>query len=120
MLKNIGTINYSIRIEHPVVTLCGSTKFRKQFEILNEELTKLGYVVLAPGAWGHSGSSVTDEEKVRLDSLHKYKIALSDFVVVVNVDGYIGESTKSEIAWAERLDIPVYFCYNKENEKKEH
>lgn len=83
-----------------VITLCGSTKFKSFFELANAKLTLEGHVVLSVGVFGHSGDEVTDEQKTMLDEIHKRKIDMSDAIYVLNVDGYIGESTKSEIAYA--------------------
>ena len=104
--------------KHPIVTLCGSTKFKKQFYDYNESLTHLGYIVLMPGVFGHADSDnlwtkyMDDEQKRKLDELHKLKITLSDMVIVLNFDNYIGESTKSEIEWAERIGVPVFYAYS--------
>jgi hypothetical protein len=91
-----------------IVTLCGSTRFRDEFELSNEKLTLEGCIVLAPGVFVHSGEiSVTDEEKRDLDELHLRKIDLADRVVVVAPGGYIGQSTAREIAYAEATKKPV-------------
>lgn len=47
--------------------------------------------------------------KQTLDDIHKAKIAKSDYIVILNVNGYIGESTASEIAFAEELHKPIYY-----------
>ena len=78
-----------------------------------------GAIVLKPGVFHHSGDSITEEEKIILDKLHKQKILMSDLIFIINKDNYIGSSTKSEIEFANMLDIPVIYCYNKENEEKE-
>ena len=87
-----------------IVTLCGSTRFYTEFQKINYELTMTGVIVLTVGFYPHSmsiahGKTVgcTAEEKILLDELHKRKIDLSDEIFVLNVDGYIGESTRSEI-----------------------
>ena len=89
----------------PIVTLCGSTKFKEEFMRVQKELTLKGYIVLSVGCFGHSGDEevLVEETKEMLDELHKAKIAMSDEIFVINVDGYIGESTRSEIEWAEQL-----------------
>lgn len=85
-----------------VVCLCGSTKFKDQFIKANFDLTMRGIIVLTVGFFAHSDTSyvLTPEEKQRLDTLHKQKIDLSDGILVINVGGYIGDSTKSEIQYA--------------------
>lgn len=83
-----------------IVTLCGSTRFKEEFERVNRELTLAGDIALAPGVFGHAGDSITEDEKIRLDNLHKKKIDMANAIYVINKGGYIGESTKSEIAYA--------------------
>jgi hypothetical protein len=89
-----------------IVCLCGSTRFREEFARVNRELTRQGFIVVAPGVFGHSGDPFTEEDKARLDELHKRKIDLADEVFVVNPPmagwpgGYFGESTRGEIEYA--------------------
>lgn len=101
-----------------IVTLCGSTRFKDEFEKWDKELTLAGFIVLKPGVFHHAGDAISEAEKIALDKLHKKKILMSDIVMIINKDGYIGSSTQSEIAFAEMLDIPVIFCYNESNEEK--
>lgn len=87
-----------------IITLCGSTRFKDEFEKVNEKLTLEGNIILAPGVFGHSNAvEPSPEIKTRLDELHKEKIAMSDAIYVINKDGYIGESTRGEIAFAKKL-----------------
>lgn len=100
----------NIMIEnYKIVTLCGSTKFKKEFLEIQKKLTLLGYIVISVGLFGHSGDSEVWENmdegtltktKSMLDDMHKRKIDLSDMIYVINVGGYIGESTRSEIEYA--------------------
>jgi hypothetical protein len=85
-----------------VVTLCGSTKFKEQFLSEQKRLTLEGNIVISVGLFGHSGDYEvwTDNTKEMLDDMHKRKIDLADEIFVINVDGYIGESTRSEINYA--------------------
>ena len=92
-----------------IVALCGSTRFREEFARVNRELTMTGAIVVAPGVFGHSGDPFTDEDKARLDELHLRKIELADEVFIVNPGGYIGESTRREIAYAEEISRPVRY-----------
>ena len=85
---------------YKVITLCGSTKFKAEFMKVQKELTLKGYIVISVGCFGHSGDIITDEQKIMLDNMHKRKIDMADEIFVINVDGYIGESTKSEIEYA--------------------
>ncbi len=93
-----------------VVTLCGSMRFVAELLHVAAELTANGAIVLAPFVVMAPREQSGDQAalKARLDELHRRKIELSDRVIVVSDPaGYIGESTRSEIAYAERLGIPV-------------
>lgn len=75
-----------------------------------------GKIVLSVGFFMHAtgnkhGESVgaTPEQKIALDELHKRKIDLADEVFVLNVGGYIGESTRSEIEYAKSLAMPIRY-----------
>ena len=93
-----------------VITLCGSTRFKKEIMDAARDLTLAGHIVLAPFVFHHiEDEELTTEDKIRLDNLHKEKINMSDASFVVNVDGYIGESTYGEIDWANRMKKEIYF-----------
>ncbi len=97
---------------HPaasVVTICGSTRFRDDIARVNRELTLAGYVVLAPGVFVHDGDQVTDRDKERLDRLHLTKIDLASWIYVVNPGGYIGDSTRREIAYSTSTGKPAWY-----------
>lgn len=83
-----------------IITLCGSTKFKAEFEAKNRELTLAGHIVISVGVFVHDGKAITDKQKQELDELHKRKIDLSDAIYVINKDGYIGSSTQGEIEYA--------------------
>ena len=86
-----------------VITLCGSTRFKEEFLEAQKRLTLEGNVVISVGLFGHSGYDVvwTDGVKDMLDRQHLAKIDLADEIFVINVGGYIGDSTRREIAYAE-------------------
>ena len=101
-----------------IVCLCGSTRFYKEFQEANYRETMRGRIVLSVGFLPHQrglekrhGEDVgcTPQEKLKLDELHKRKIDLSDEVLVLNVGGYIGESTRSELQHALATGKPVRF-----------
>lgn len=92
-----------------VITLCGSTRFKEDFERVNKELTLAGNIVISVGCFGHAGDVFTDEQKVMLDDIHKRKIDMADAIYVINKDGYIGSSTRSEIQYATRLGKQIIF-----------
>ena len=88
--------------KYRVITLCGSTRFKDQFLEVQKRLTLKGYIVISVGLFGHSGDEEVWDDGVKemLDDMHKRKIDMADSIFVINVDGYIGSSTRSEIAYA--------------------
>lgn len=98
-----------------VVTLCGSTRFKDEFLKTQKELTLKGIIVISVGLFGHSGDDEVWSEgtKEMLDDMHKKKIDLADEIFVINVGGYIGESTKSEIEYAKSKNKPISFLENR-------
>lgn len=99
--------------KYKVITLCGSTKFKQEFEEINKKLTLEGNIVISVGCFGHSGDIFTDEQKIMLDDIHKRKIDMADEIFVINKCGYIGSSTRSEIEYAKYKGKAVrYFCDN--------
>lgn len=101
----------------PIITLCGSTKFKEEFLLKQKELTLKGWIVLTVGLFGHSGDVEVwnDNTKIYLDELHKAKIEMSSAIYVINKDGYIGESTQSEIEWAQQLGKKIYYLEEKKD-----
>ena len=87
---------------YPVITLCGSTRFKEQFLETQKRLTLAGNIVISVGLFGHSGDDEvwTEGTKEMLDDMHKRKIDMADEIFVINVGGYIGQSTRSEIDYA--------------------
>lgn len=93
-----------------IVCLCGSTRFYTAFQEANYRETMAGNIVLTVGFYPHAADrahgeevGVTPEQKVALDELHKRKIDMCDEVFVLNVGGYIGESTRAEIEYTQRI-----------------
>jgi hypothetical protein len=94
-----------------IVTLCGSTRFYKAFQEANYRETMAGRIVLSVGFYPDASEDAhgeargcTPEQKAELDLLHFDKITMSDEILVLNVDGYVGESTRNEIALAVLLN----------------
>jgi len=84
-----------------VITLCGSTRFKDHFMAMQQRETLLGKIVLTVGFFHHKEQvPITAKDKVMLDNLHLRKIDLSDEIFVINPNGYVGESTTNEIAYA--------------------
>ncbi len=88
--------------KYKVITLCGSTKFKDDFIREQKRLTLEGNIVISVGLFGHSGDDevFTEGVKEMLDDMHKRKIDMADEIFVINKNGYVGSSTKSEIEYA--------------------
>ena len=97
--------------QYPVITLCGSTRFKDQFLEAQKRLTLAGNIVISVGLFGHSGDDEvwTEGTKEMLDDMHKRKIDMADGIYVINVGGYIGQSTRSEIEYARSQGKRVEF-----------
>lgn len=98
-----------MNIKYKVITLCGSTRFKKEFEETNKRLTLEGNVVISVGCFGHAGDVFTDEQKIMLDDIHRQKIDMADEIFVINKDSYIGKSTRSEIEYAKKLGKKINY-----------
>ena len=104
--------------KYKVVTLCGSTRFKEEFMKAQKELTLQGYIVISVGLYGHSGDAEVWENmdegtvtktKEMLDHMHKRKIDMAEEIIKINVGGYIGDSTKSEIEYAKQTGKVVNY-----------
>lgn len=96
---------------YKIVTLCGSTRFKEQFLEAQKRLTLEGSIVIGVGLFGHFGDDDVWKPGVKemLDDMHLRKIDIADEIFVINVGGYIGESTKREIAYAEKTGKTVNY-----------
>jgi hypothetical protein len=103
---------------YKIITLCGSTRFKDEFMEAQKRLTLEGNIVISVGLFGHSGDNEVWENmdegtltktKEMLDDMHKRKIDMADEIFVINVGGYIGSSTRSEIAYAVAAGKPVHY-----------
>ena len=108
---------------YKVITLCGSTRFKNEFMKAQKDLTLEGNIVISVGLFGHSGDNEVWENmdegtltktKEMLDDMHKRKIDMADEIFVINVNGYIGSSTKSEIEYAIKTGKKVNYLENVE------
>ena len=104
--------------QYRIITLCGSTRFKDAFMEAQKRLTLEGNIVISVGLFGHSGDDEvwTEGTKAMLDDMHKRKIDLADEIYVINVGGYIGESTRSEIAYAEETGKIVRYLEAQEDQ----
>ena len=106
---------------YKVITLCGSTRFKDEFLKVQKDLTLKGNIVISVGLFGHSGDSEVWENmdegtltktKEMLDDMHKRKIDMADEIFVINVNGYIGKSTRTEIEYAKNHGKKVNYLEN--------
>ena len=97
--------------KYKLVTLCGITRFKDTFMEIQKRLTLQGCIVISVGLFGHAGDEEvwTEGTKEMLDDMHKRKIDMADEIFVINVDGYIGSSTRSEIEYARKTGKPVRY-----------
>lgn len=97
--------------KYKVITLCGSTRFKDAFMEAQKRLTLEGNIVTSVGLFGHSGDSEvwTEGTKEMLDDMHQRKIDIADEIFVINVGGYIGSSTRSEIEYAQTTGKTVRY-----------
>lgn len=84
-----------------MVCLCGSTKFADAYTQASRDETLAGKIVLSVGLLGHQeGLDMDGPVKAKLDELHLRKIDRADEVLFLNVDGYLGESSRRELEYA--------------------
>lgn len=100
----------SLDNRYNIITLCGSIKFKDEFMRVQEKLTLEGNIVFIPNFFNNIKKEDIDlETKKMLDKMHRQKIDMSDEIYVINLGGYIGESTKSEIEYAKSKGKKIYY-----------
>lgn len=107
-----------MRGKYKVITLCGSARFQKEFMREQKRLSLEGNIVISLGffdspenkeTWNNMNENTRQEKMAMLKDMHKRKIDMADEIFVINPNGYIGESTKSEIAYAQQNHKPVRY-----------
>ena len=97
----------------PVICLCGSTRFKDEFQRLTREFTLQGFLVLSVVFYVHDQSDPDyvriTSKKAMLDEIHLQKIRMSNGIYVINKGGYIGESTRREIEYAKSIGKTVQY-----------
>lgn len=97
-------------ISMKLITVCGSLKFQEEIKRISEQLELQGNCVIAPiYPTNPNKDAYTEEEANVLDAMHKEKIKISDAIFVVNINGYIGSSTRSEIEYAKSLNKEIMY-----------
>ena len=94
-----------------IITVCGSLKFYKEMMEIAEKMELKGNCMLVPiyNPNKPSKDDFTEEEALMLDKMHKERIKLADAILVVNVNNYIGDSTKKEIEYAKSLKKEIMY-----------
>lgn len=93
-----------------VITICGSLKFKDEIIKIAMKMELEGNVVLTPiFPINNNKDDFTEKQLNMLGKMHKEKIKLSDAILVVNVNGYIGNSTKNEIEYAKSLNKEIIY-----------
>ena len=93
-----------------VITVCGSYKFKNEMMEITEKMALKGNCMLTPiELTKPNKEAYTEEEALMLDKMHKEKIKLSDAILVVNVNNYIGKSTNNEIEYAKSLNKEIIY-----------
>ena len=97
-------------VKQIVITICGSMRFEKKMQEIARDLeTKKGFCVLQPIYKVSKKKVETYEEIENILRSHLQKIDLSNAIYVVNIGGYIGESTKQEIEYAEKQHKKIFY-----------
>ena len=92
-----------------VITLCGSLKFQKEMMIIAEKKALEGHCILTPVYPIIENIGRTEDQLIKLKDAHFKKIELSDAILVVNVNNYIGTSTNLEIEYAKKLGKEIIY-----------
>lgn len=100
--------------KYKVITLCGSARFENDFLREQKRLTLEGNIVISVGFFSNANNDeiFSDNTKLMLGDMHKRKIDMADEIFVINKDGYIGSSTKSEIEYAINTGKKVNYMEN--------
>lgn len=92
-----------------IITICGSLKFQKEMMIEAEKLAIKGYCVLTPVYPILENIEKTEKQLEHLKEAHFKRIQLSNSIYVINKDKYIGNSTKLEIEYAQKLGKEILY-----------
>ena len=95
-----------------IITVCGSLKFKQEMITVAEKMTFLGYCVIMPIFQTSKSPNYTEEQIQKLKNAHLKKIDISDAILVVNVNNYIGESARLEIEYAKKHNKQVLYYTN--------
>lgn len=111
-IKHIDIVYLEPITKRPVVTLIGSKRFMNTFKSVEHHLSQRGFVVMTPAifkhpSFGKNNIALTDSQHQIYDELHQQKMLMSDYVVLISEEGYIGENTQEEIDFCKLRGIKV-------------
>jgi hypothetical protein len=92
-----------------IITLCGSLKFQKEMMIIAQKMALAGNCILTPTYPVLEIIEITEEQLMKLKEAHFKRIELSDAILVVNIDNYIGNSTNLEIEYAKKIGKEIIY-----------
>lgn len=92
-----------------IITLCGSLKFQKEMMTIAEKMSLEGYCILTPVYPVFKNIERTEEQLIKLKEEHFKRIELSDAILVINVNNYIGDSTNLEIEYAKKIGKEIMY-----------
>jgi hypothetical protein len=92
-----------------IITLCGSLKFQKEMMMVAEKMTLDGFCVLTPVYSVLENYEITEKELQKVKDAHLKRIELSDAILIININNYIGESTNLEIDYAKKLNKEIIY-----------
>lgn len=92
-----------------IITMCGSLEFQKEMMKVAEKIALDGYCVLTPVYPVLENIERTEEQLIKLKEAHFKRIELSDAILVVNINSYIGDSTKLEIDYAKKFGKEIIY-----------
>ena len=95
-----------------IITMCGSLKFQKEMMKVAEKIALDGYCVLTPVYSVSEKIDITKKQLINLKEAHFKRIELSDAILVVNINNYIGDSTRAEIDYAKKLGKEIIYYTN--------
>lgn len=102
----------SVNNKYNIITLCGPIKFKEEFMKVQEKLTLEGNIVFTPNFFKSLKAEINIETRKMLDEMHRQKIDMSNEIYVINLGGYIGENTKSEIEYAKEKGKKISYLEN--------
>lgn len=113
----VGVVIWEVK-SLEVVTICGSMRFANEMKKIALLLEKTHNMSVLQCVYNEEEIKLSDEEIKKLNEAHYRKIQIADAIYVVNLNGYIGEQVRREIAFAEKIGKKVIFHSNFYSENK--